>query len=54
MVDYKKMYYLLFNKITDTIRELQEVQKQAVEMYVSADEWIIKILELPKKEEEKN
>lgn len=45
MADYKKMYYLLFNKITDTISELQEVQQQEEEMYVSADEPVIKILD---------
>ena len=32
MDDYKKMYYTLFNKITDIIYELQIIQRQAEEM----------------------
>lgn len=32
MDDYKKMYYTLFNKLTDIIYELQMVQRQAEEM----------------------
>lgn len=34
MNDHTKMYYLLFDKITDIIEELQEVQKQAEELYI--------------------
>ena len=36
MPDYKKMYFELFNKITDIIEELKEVQKEAEEMYMNA------------------
>lgn len=32
MDDYKKMYYTLFNKITDIIYELQIVQRKAEDM----------------------
>lgn len=34
MDDYKFMYYTLFNKITDVIQELQEVQRKAEELYL--------------------
>lgn len=27
MIDYEDMYYLLLNKITDIIKDLQEIQK---------------------------
>ena len=37
MTDYRHMYYLLFNKITDVIGELQQVQKEAEELYLSAE-----------------
>ena len=46
MADYKKMYYHLFNKITDMIDDLQEVQKQAEELYLE-QEADTKIRELP-------
>lgn len=38
MADYKEMYFLLFNKITDTIKGLQEIQQQAEEMYIAQEE----------------
>jgi hypothetical protein len=38
MTDYKEMYFLLFNKITDTIESLQEIQQQAEEMYIEQEE----------------
>ncbi len=37
MVDYKNKKYSLYNKITDTIIELQEVQQQT-EIYTSQEE----------------
>ena len=36
MNDYEEMYKALFNKITDVIEELKEVQRQTEEMYISA------------------
>lgn len=36
MTDYKSLYYQLFNKITDVIEGLKEVQKQAEELYINA------------------
>ncbi len=38
MLDYQKLYYTLFNKITDLIEELQDIQKLAEEMYLAADD----------------
>lgn len=35
MDPYKEMYYTLFNKITDMITELQEVQLQTEEMFLA-------------------
>ena len=37
MTDYKAMCFLLFNKITDTIDDLQKIQKQ-VEMCIVQEE----------------
>lgn len=35
MPDYQKMYYLLFNKITDTINDLQVLQRECEEIYTN-------------------
>lgn len=35
MPDYKEMYYALFNKITDVIEELKQIQQLTEEMYLS-------------------
>ena len=43
MADYKKMYHLLFNKITDITKELNDIQKQTEELYMNHDEKIIKL-----------
>lgn len=51
MTDYKEMYFLLFNKITDTIQNLQEVQQAAEEMYIAQEETTIRTVESPNKEE---
>ena len=34
MSDYKKMYYKMFNKITDIIEELKELQLETEEIYI--------------------
>jgi hypothetical protein len=34
-MDYKKMYFALFNKITDIIEELKEIQAEAEEAVIS-------------------
>jgi len=33
-MDYEKMYYKLFNKITDVINELQAVQQETEDMFI--------------------
>lgn len=38
MPDYKTMYSLLFNEITDVIDRLQKVQQMAEELYINASE----------------
>ncbi len=38
MMDYKEMYLLLFNKITETIECLEKIQQQAEEMYIAKEE----------------
>ena len=32
---YQKMYYRLFNTITDVIKELEDAQKETEEMFLS-------------------
>ncbi|AFM43114.1 hypothetical protein Desaci_4259 [Desulfosporosinus acidiphilus SJ4] len=34
MADYKEMYSILFNKLTDIIEEIQQVQRRTEEMYM--------------------
>ena len=36
MSEYKDLYYKLFNRITDIIEELKELQVQAEEMYINS------------------
>lgn len=33
MADYKEMYFQLFNKLTDVIEELKEIQCKMEDMY---------------------
>jgi len=35
MADYKSLYFQLFNKLTDVIEELKEIQAQAEEAYLN-------------------
>lgn len=37
-MDYKEMYFTLFNKISDVIEELKKVQQETEEMYISSSE----------------
>lgn len=37
MEDYKEMYYMLFNKITDIIGELQAIQIKTEELLISSE-----------------
>ncbi|SHH39040.1 hypothetical protein [Desulfosporosinus lacus] len=34
MVHYEQMYRILFNKMTDIIEEIQEIQRQTEEMFM--------------------
>jgi len=36
MADYEKMYYHLFNNITDMIEKLQQLQQETEKMYIDA------------------
>jgi hypothetical protein len=45
MADYKKMYKLLFNGMTDVIDILQSAQQQTEEMYLEANEPDIRFAE---------
>lgn len=38
LADYKKMYSMLFNKITDVIEELQSIQVQTEDLYIDSPE----------------
>lgn len=44
MPNYKKMYYKLFNKITNVIDELQEIQRETQEMYTTCSKAKIVLL----------
>lgn len=44
MSDYKTMYTVLFRKITAIIEDLQDIQRQTEEMYISSNSTNIKIL----------
>ena len=36
MSEYKDLYYKLFNRITDIIEELKELQQEAEEIYINS------------------
>ncbi len=38
MSDYKKMYYKMFNKITDIIEDLKKLQLETEEIYIETAE----------------
>lgn len=38
MADYKKLYFSLYNDITDVIEQLKKIQQNAEENYLSQDE----------------
>ena len=38
MADYKAMYYKMFNKVSDVICDLQEIQQICEEMYIESEE----------------
>lgn len=38
MTDYQQMYSNLFNKVTDVVEELQQVQRETEELYIKNSE----------------
>ena len=38
MENYKKMYFELFNKITDIIENLKQIQMEAEETFITSEE----------------
>lgn len=52
MSDYEKMYSVLFNKITDIVEELKEVQQLTEEMFMKQDH--NRIVLLTNKEKDKD
>lgn len=37
-MDYKELYYQLFNEITDVIEKLKEIQCKMEELHISSEE----------------
>lgn len=52
MPDYQAMYAVLFRKITAVIEDLQDVQRQTEEMYISSNPPDIRVLNIDKTEDE--
>ncbi|MHB8074225.1 hypothetical protein [Desulfosporosinus fructosivorans] len=44
MVDYKKMYYALFNAVTTAINDLQDAQRDGESEYIETQEVSLTIL----------
>lgn len=38
MPDYKKLYFSLFNDVSDVIKELEKIQQESEERYISSCE----------------
>lgn len=38
MADYKQLYYMLFNKLTDLSEEIKRIQQEAEEQFLQMDE----------------
>lgn len=38
MPDYKKMYFSLFNQVTNSIQQLEEAQQKTEKMYMNSDD----------------
>lgn len=51
MADYQKMYLKLFNKVTDVIEELQQVQRETEELYIQGEETELTVLKPDKNDE---
>jgi len=51
MIDYKSMYFNLFNKITDAIKILQAVQQETEDTYIKSED---ELSVLSKKDDNEN
>jgi len=45
MADYQKMYAKLFNKVSDVICELQDIQRETEEIYINSGEPTLIVLD---------
>jgi hypothetical protein len=54
MADYQTMYAVLFRKITTVIEELQSIQCQTEEMYISSEPTNIRIVDIDKSKNKKS
>ncbi|QNK39846.1 hypothetical protein [Caproicibacter fermentans] len=45
MADYQQMYLKLFNKVTDVIEELQQVQRETEELYIQGTDTELTVLQ---------
>lgn len=52
MADYQAMYTVLFRRVTAAIEELQDVQRQTEEMYISSTSTNIRLIDTDKKDDE--
>lgn len=52
MADYQAMYTALFRKVTTIIEELQNVQRETEEIYISSEPANIKVFDADKIENE--
>lgn len=52
MADYQSMYSVLFRKITSIVEELQSVQRQTEEMYISSEPPSIRTIKIDEIKEE--
>jgi len=52
MADYQAMYNVLFRRVTAAIEELQDVQRQTEEMYISSTSTNIRLIDTDKKDDE--
>lgn len=52
MANYQKLYYVLFHAMTDAIAILQKAQQDAEELYISAEESELRIIDMLEYQEE--
>lgn len=54
MADYQAMYAVLFRKITSIVEELQSVQRQTEEMYISSEPSSIRVIHIDETKDEQS